>query len=36
MKALNEQIEIEAGAHASIASARAHALLGTLLLLSRP
>ncbi len=36
MKALNEQIGIEAGAHAVLASARAHTLLGTLLLLSRP
>ena len=36
MKALNEQIRIEAGAHALTASARAHALLGKLLLLSRP
>ena len=36
MKALNEQISIEAGAHAAIASARARALFGTLLLLSRP
>jgi hypothetical protein len=34
MKALNEQIRIEAGAHAAIASARA--LAGKLLLLSRP
>jgi hypothetical protein len=34
MKALNEQIGIEAGAHAVLVSARA--LAGTLLLLSRP
>ena len=36
MNALNEQIGIEAGAHAVLASARARALLGKLLLLSRP